>query len=178
MLDAHAADGPEERKGEGSSDAPDVTPAYIPPNKTVEPLTGRGPTPRVKRINPRTVAILVAITAAVAIAAFSTSLNRTPPTQKMAESEAQTTPAAPMAPDAINHLAGSYADAPQLGRPMPGDIGAMASGLTAPAYGATAPSPRTLPVSYASPMGAVPAVVSEEAKLTARAREGLSLIHI
>jgi type IV secretion system protein VirB10 len=172
MLDANAraSKGPE--GVESHSEGPDAPPAYIPPNESVEPLTGRGPAPRVKRFNPRTVGILAAATAAVAIAAFWTSLNRDPPSKKTADSQAEATVAVPMSADVITHLAGSYDDVPQLGRPMPGDIGVMAMGRPALVNGTSFPPPGPMPTSYAGPAVGGVAAMSEEAKLAARARDG------
>ena len=172
MLDANARASEEPEGVESHSEGPDAPPAYIPPNESVEPLTGRGPAPRVKRFNPRTVGILAAATAAVAIAAFWTSLSRDPPSKKVADSQAEATVAVPMTADVITHLAGSYDDVPQLGRPMPGDIGVMAMGRPALVNGTSFPPPGPMPTSYAGPAVGGVAAMSEEAKLAARARDG------
>ena len=172
MLDANARASEAPEGEEGHSEGPDAAPAYIPPNESVEALTGRGPAPRVKRFNPRTVGILAAATAAVAIAAVWTSLSRDPPSKKVADSQAEATVAVPMSADVITHLAGSYDDVPQLGRPMPGDIGVMATGRPALVNATSFPAPGSMPTSYAGPVVGSVAAMSEEAKLAARARDG------
>lgn len=148
----------------------DEAPAYVPPERTVEPLTGAGPLPRVKRFNRRTVGILVAATAAVAIVAFGTALTRHPPARRFAASEAETTAAAPTAADAVNHLPGSYADVPRLGRALPGDIGAMVA--NDPALLARAAQGTLGTSSYATPMSMTRSPVNEAEAMATRAREG------
>jgi type IV secretion system protein TrbI len=158
---------------ESSADQPDSEShdGYVPPERGVAPLTGKGPLPRVKRFNRRTVFILIAAITAVAIAAFGTSLTRDPPARKFTESQAETT-MAPLAPDVVNHLPGSYADVPQLGRPMPGDLGLIAAGKPMVLNGTPTGLPAPMPVTFSSSVPGRARIVTEEAKLAERAREG------
>jgi len=104
---------------------------HRPPQRTPEALTGQGPLPRVKRFNRKTVAMLVAVVAAVAIAAFGRSFTRPPPVPARDPSVAESPSAPPSAAEAINHLPGSYREAPHLGSPIPGEVGAMMAGAPA-----------------------------------------------
>jgi hypothetical protein len=180
MLDANAREPAAESATPESAAGPEISADhphgegvddYVPPERGVTPLTGKGPLPRVKRFNRRTVFILIAAIAAVAIAAFGTSLTRDPMTRKVTESQAETT-MAPLSPDVVNHLPGSYADVPQLGRPVPGDLGSIAAGRPTFLNGGPTGLPAPMPVTFAGSVpGRVP-IVSEEAKLAERAREG------
>ena len=143
---------------------------YVPPDRGVEPLTGAASLPRVKRFNRRTIGVLAAATAGVAIVAFGTALTRHPVARKVAESEAETTTAAPSAADAVNHLPGSYADVPQLGRPLPGDVGAMVG--SDPVLLARAGQGTLGTATYSSPAPAMRSQVSAAETMAARAREG------
>ena len=157
---------PSHAVGEGESED-----SYIPPERSVEPLTGKGPLPLVKRFNRWTVAVLLLAVAAAAVLAFGRALTRDPPTQKADPAAAETTVAAPSATDVINHLPGTYADVPQLGKPMPGEIGSMAAGNSTLLEAGAAGSPPMMPVSYGMQPPIRPLVVSAEAKLAERARE-------
>ena len=163
--------------GEPSAEAPPTASAsesleaasYRPPERQVAALTGKGPLPLVKRFNRKTVGVLLAGIALVTILAFATALNRSPPYRAAEQSAAETTAAAPSAADTINGLPGSYGDVPQLGPPVPGEVGSMVAGNPA-LLGAAA--------SVGATQGAVPTsratspAETEEAKLAARARAG------
>lgn len=102
---------------------------YFDPTGAPEPLTGKGPAPRVKRFNRKTVAILATLAIVIVMLAFGTSLTRRPPVQNNAEAAAQKVAANTTTSDAINGLPSDYGQVkrpPQLGAPLPGDIGAIA----------------------------------------------------
>lgn len=162
-----SAERPADTADHSTSGDPSV---YVPPDRGVEPLTGAASLPRVKRFNRRTIGVLVSATAGVAIVAFGTALTRHPVARKVAESEAETTTAAPSAADAVNHLPGSYADVPQLGRPLPGYLGAMVG--NDPVLLARAGQGTLGTATYATPSPAMRAQVSAADAMAARAREG------
>ena len=95
------------------------------------------PPPNVRRFNRRTVAVLVATFAVVAILAFSSAFKTPKP------------PATPVAQTptgkyvhhaqvgAISTLPSNYSDVPRIGQPLPGDVGALA--LDAKHQGAIVP---------------------------------------
>lgn len=107
----------------------DAEQQHFDPTGAPEPLTGRGPAPRVKRFNRKTVAILVLIGLLVMILAFGTSLTRQRASRAITETSGQKMAANGATSDSINGLPNDYGQIkrpPQLGTPLPGDIGAIA----------------------------------------------------
>lgn len=154
------------------ADPPEPTPLSVddvhrPPERQVEPLTGQGPLPQVKRFNRKTVGILTALIGVVALAAFGTSFTRKPAGRTQDPSAAEATAPAPSAADAINNLPGSYRDAPHLGPPLPGEVGAILAG--------TPVSPGTTVSAGVVPPPSVPMTSSrsetESDKVAVRVRE-------
>lgn len=102
---------------------------YFDPTGAPEPLTGKGPAPRVKRFNRKTVAVLATLAVVIVMLAFGTSLSRRPPDRNTQEAAAQKVAANTTTSDAINGLPSDYSQikrTPTLGDPLPGDIGAIA----------------------------------------------------
>lgn len=112
-----------------AADQADGAEEYFDPTGAPEPLTGKGPAPRVKRFNRKTVAVLATLAVVIVMLAFGTSLSRRPPPRNTNEAAAQKVPANTTTSDAINGLPSDYGQVkrpPTLGAPLPGDIGAIA----------------------------------------------------
>lgn len=111
------------------ADQADTADEYFDPTGAPEPLTGKGPAPRVKRFNRKTVAVLATLAIVIVMLAFGTSLTRRPPKRNTNEAAAQKVAANTTTSDAINGLPSDYSQVkrpPTLGAPLPGDIGAIA----------------------------------------------------
>lgn len=104
---------------------------YTPPNDAPIPLAT--PKPKVKTVDKKKVGILAAVLGGAVAVAFVVAFTPKPkPAQDAAEAPAQPVAASNRA-EVLNALPGDYSDAakrraqevPQLGPPMPGDIGQM-----------------------------------------------------
>jgi type IV secretory pathway VirB10-like protein len=122
------ADGSTGADATGPADQAEGNDEHYDPTGAPEPLSGRGPAPRVKRFNRKTVYILATVAGVIVVLAFGTSLSRRPPYNQN-EAAAQKVAAGTTTSDAINGLPNDYGQLkrpPQLGAPMPGDIGEIA----------------------------------------------------
>ncbi len=124
MLDQPIDKSHEETRAAGAT-APESEEYYIPPQDT-RGLNAPPPPPQVKRFNRKTVAILAITFGFVAILALSTAFE--PPKHRAQDPNAdQTTKARNPSPaEAVSALPNGYADVPQLGKPLPGDVGMIA----------------------------------------------------
>lgn len=132
----------EQPAGAESADPPPPPPteeAYYTPKESAGALTGKDQGPKVKRFNPKMLALIGSVGGVIVIAAFWVGL-QVPKAKPPAAAATSSKP--PMPPVDVNALPGGYdAMVPSLGDPRPGDLGAVGADATGSAPDANANAP-------------------------------------